>query len=314
VSGSNQQPYAGLTTQGIVVVKTASMMTLCQGPPFAPTDGSTPLGGQAGSASLPPDVVWDWVNHELWICIAGDGTPENTEWIKVQFSTGADFTDITVAGSISAGGNIQAPAGLISGQTLSSTGNIEADGNVNATDGNFSGNLSVGGTLNSSAISTGAVTGTSLGLSGDLNVGGKSNLTGRTDGTVPAAGLVGQRLSVGVAAGTGPFLTSGVVANITSMALPAGDWMITANGFFEILTAAQSVVWWLNTTSATLTGSVAVTSYMNTDSPQNGTMGGPVGVYYVNNAAPATIYLSAQVFFAAGTVRVYGTIYARRLD
>lgn len=141
MSASNQQPYAGLTAQGIVLVKTTSLMTLSAGPPQGL------LGGQAGSPSQPPDVVWDYLHQTLWVCTSpGDST--TVTWTQVQFVTGGSFTNLTVVGGVTAGTlNVAGAASVGSTMTVVSGGLVVEAGGATITGTSvITGNLTVGAT------------------------------------------------------------------------------------------------------------------------------------------------------------------------
>lgn len=94
MSGSNQQPFAGLagSPSGVVVARTLNIMTLNVGSPVGV------LAGQSGNATTAPDIVWDWVNQVLWICTGSGGTPATTTW--TQIAGPGSFADVTISGNL----------------------------------------------------------------------------------------------------------------------------------------------------------------------------------------------------------------------
>ena len=84
MSFSNQQPWAGVAgaPDGVVVVRTMNLITIIQGSPHGV------LAGQSGSASVPPDIVWDWVNKCLWVCTGSSADPTTAIWEEIAFVGG----------------------------------------------------------------------------------------------------------------------------------------------------------------------------------------------------------------------------------
>jgi len=97
MSGSNQTPFAGLTAAGVVQIKSVNMVSLVAGTPQGLIEG------QSGSAQVPPDLVWDYVGHSLWICTQGGSDPTTTVWTQIQFVTAGTFTNLTVSEGLTAG-------------------------------------------------------------------------------------------------------------------------------------------------------------------------------------------------------------------
>ncbi|MGA7675145.1 MAG: DUF2793 domain-containing protein [Rhizomicrobium sp.] len=144
-------------------------------------------------------------------------------------------------------------------------------------------------------------------------------ITGVTDGSSAAAGKVGEYVVSTIASGSAVSLTTATTANVTSIALTAGDWDVT--GLVEFIAASATVAAnapiyaGLGSTSATLTdtqyslmraGAMTTTSY----SPWN-SIDAPI--VRLSLTATTTIYLQAQATFTAGTMTAYGTIRARRV-
>jgi hypothetical protein len=102
--------------------------------------------------------------------------------------------------------------------------------------------------------------------------------------------------------------------DITSISLAAGDWDVTGNvGSNPTAGAVQgSYIGWISSTSATLPDFTFTTFNAQTQSANVG----------LNQSAPkrrlslsttTTVYLSAQLGFAGGSMSAYGTIQARRM-
>lgn len=89
MSGTNQTPFGGLAgaPDGVVLVRSLSFLTLNVGTPVGT------LAGQAGTSSVPPDMVWDWVGHTLWVCTLSGATPAATTWAQVLLASSSSLTD-----------------------------------------------------------------------------------------------------------------------------------------------------------------------------------------------------------------------------
>lgn len=136
-----------------------------------------------------------------------------------------------------------------------------------------------------------------------------------------APGDVGEVITSTVAAGAPVALSTGTTANVTSVALTAGDWDVS--GFVNfVLTGVtgspfQSGPSLVSATLPTQPGGgglgtdplalsgIPVAGLSSTNQQQSG----PVRVKL---AAPATVYLAANAAFSLGTVNAHGTLRARR--
>lgn len=139
--------------------------------------------------------------------------------------------------------------------------------------------------------------------------------TGVTDGSEAAAGQIGECMS-SVVAYPGAGIASAVPANVTTLALTAGDWDVS--GQVQFVPAAA-------TKQTQATAGVSRTS-LSFDQPPTGAfaevqtnfaVGGaqqvlPTGPMRVNVAAPTTVYLVAQAVFTVSTMTASGVINARR--
>ena len=155
-----------------------------------------------------------------------------------------------------------------------------------------------------------------LGAATKAQVDAKLSLVGVTNGSDALAGQIGEVIS-SVVASPGVTLTTAVNANVTSIALTAGDWDV------------QGEVWFAQ--SANLTqiqaGITPVSSVIPTSPPTidravvviNATLTGGarecVGLRTcrVSLSAGATYYLVGSAVFASGTASAYGNIWARRV-
>jgi hypothetical protein len=139
---------------------------------------------------------------------------------------------------------------------------------------------------------------------------------GTTTNDNAAAGQIGEFISASVAS-PGVTTSNAVALNVTTISLTAGDWdvqgqvgTIPASG-----TKISDISVWPSTTSAaypaTLQGGLQRTNGLTTQ-------GGDVivlttGRMRLSLAATATVYLSAMVTFAGGTLSCTGFIGARRM-
>ena len=140
-------------------------------------------------------------------------------------------------------------------------------------------------------------------------------LVGTTAGGNAVAGTVGEYQEVAVLVGAAVSLSTGVVANVASMSLTAGDWDL--NGIVSYhsatgTTAPNDVLQGISTTSATV-GAQGTFSYdyvavAITDDPSY-----VAPVVRVNIAATTTVYLVTKSDFAVSTLTAYGFMRARRI-
>ena len=138
-------------------------------------------------------------------------------------------------------------------------------------------------------------------------------LQGVTNGADAPAGQIGEVISSNVAS-PGVTLTTAVVANVTSIALSAGDWDVQGEVWPVMSAAATIVVAAISATSgaASLPGINASRNTLSFTSPVLGSSAMPLRPCRVSLTAPATYYLIASVTFASGTCTAFGNILARR--
>lgn len=140
-----------------------------------------------------------------------------------------------------------------------------------------------------------------------INLNGPTNITGRTGASAVAVGNVGYQVDQSA---TGVSITSTVVTNITSYALPAGKWLVGGN----IYVASNSSV------PSYLKISVNTTSATHASLPKIGggglasslTIAGSVPLQYFNILVETTVYLVGTVV-CAGTLTAAGSIVALQL-
>lgn len=125
------------------------------------------------------------------------------------------------------------------------------------------------------------------------------------------AGNVGEFLTASTTVGSGASLVTATAANATTLALTAGDWDVWAilaiNGAGVV--TATAILGALSLTSATLPSTVNQT---NVAYAGFNNQSFPLQMIRVSLAAPASVYMVAEMTFTAGTPRAYGIINARR--
>jgi len=143
-------------------------------------------------------------------------------------------------------------------------------------------------------------------------------LRGVTNGVNAAAGVVGEVIMSSIVAASSVSLATGTAADVTSIALTAGDWMISGSVAFPIsgATTVQYQRGAVHTVSATFptdergaASSVEHGTTINTTNP----MVVSITPIHINLSAGQTWYLIAQAAFGASTMRAYGTIRAQRI-
>ena len=147
-----------------------------------------------------------------------------------------------------------------------------------------------------------------------------SGIIGTTTNDSAASGSVGQVISSVITSGSPVSLTSGMGADITSISLAAGDYIIWGNVSFlgNVSTLGAYLIGWMNTTSVTPTdsslyGGVDLGSPGLAISANSTIYGVNVPQRRLSLAAPATLYLSCQAGFTVSTLGAFGGIYALRI-
>lgn len=130
-----------------------------------------------------------------------------------------------------------------------------------------------------------------------------------------ASGYMGEYASSTLASGSAISLTNNTFANVTSLSLGAGDWMV---GQLIIFTGTGSP-----SDCTQFTGSVSETSATVDDNTRldlnivinlgTSAQGCPCPVLRKSLSATTTVYATARARFTTGGVTAYGTIYAWRI-
>jgi hypothetical protein len=152
-------------------------------------------------------------------------------------------------------------------------------------------------------------------LTGGANAGAfttlstSSGLTGITSGTNGSAGKVGECITSSVASGSGVSLTSGTPANVTSISLTAGDWLVFGAVDFNIggTTTITYIAGSANTTSATLnSGNFFVVTAPGGASST--VAGAAIPTIRLNLNSTTTVFLTTTSLFASSTLAAFGNI------
>ncbi len=128
-------------------------------------------------------------------------------------------------------------------------------------------------------------------------------------------GYIGEYKSATVTTGAAITLSTATATNVTSLALTAGNWLVTGNvGFLVTGTGVNNIQAWTTTVSATAPtapNSGAYTILVTGSNWGNGTLI-PAGVNRIAVTTTTSIYLGAFAAFASGSASAYGFIEAWR--
>jgi len=154
---------------------------------------------------------------------------------------------------------------------------------------------------------------------GNSTSGSKVKIYGEIDGVAAAAGYIRLAITSTIVSGSARSQTTATPANVTSIALTAGDWDLQGQVTYiaTSVTSAAGALWeaGINTTTATLPtdGSEAYEPIMNAVTTTTFKQTINISRKIVNSSAATTQYLAAEATFTAGTVTAYGSITARRV-
>lgn len=175
-------------------------------------------------------------------------------------------------------------------------------------------NIADGGTLQNVAYS-----GLASDLSGSLPASSLPSATvnplalkGVIDASDASAGFVGEVVSgVVLFASAVNLANSGVAENIVNISLPAGDWDVESNLFFQ---GAANLV---SATSSTSLNTGTLDNQAFRAVIESSSLHSQAGLSTVsrrvNVDVQTTVYLVASAVFSVGTVSVCGTLQARRI-
>lgn len=205
--------------------------------------------------------------------------------------------------------------------TITNTGTLTLPTSTDTLVGRATTDTLTNKTLTSPTINAGALSGTFSGghtysgavaFTSTITPSQTAGIVGTTTNNNANAGSVGEFVSQQV---TGGAITSGVITNLTSISLTAGDWEV--DGFADYLpgvgcTAAQSIVC-TNSTSAALqaVGRTVFPGVAIAGAGGEVTLVAPTLRYSLT--ATTTIFLVGFIVYSGGTLTYTGAIRARRV-
>lgn len=199
-------------------------------------------------------------------------------------------------------------AGTFNQVTVDTKGRVTAGANPTTASGH--------GITSIDAIPIGATTPstgtfTTLSATGTITPSQTNGIVGTTTNNNANAGSVGEYVT---ATATGVALTTGVVANVTSISLTAGDWDVWGQTAFTGAGGATFVNWVsaINTTSAILPAFPLYAQVNGLTTAANVIVTQLPPVQRLSLSATTTVYVMGGVAFGAGTATIGGYISARR--
>lgn len=142
-------------------------------------------------------------------------------------------------------------------------------------------------------------------------------IPGVTTNSSAPTGYIGEYVESIVAQGAAVSLTTGVVTNVASISLTAGDWDVSGIVIMDsaVTTNVTRVMGGINSTSATVDISKSYYSHVHSGYVPGGGQfrGMPLNTSRFSLSATTTIYLLALSSFTVSTCSAYGTISARRV-
>lgn len=178
-----------------------------------------------------------------------------------------------------------------------------------------------GATLNIPQYSS---SGSPGGSTGQVQYNNSGSFGGLSNGQLPAtatndsaaSGKVGEYISSQLPIGTPISLTTGTVADVTSISLTAGDWDVTGVVDFAHNTPADQPTFLVGTSTTSATKGPQDT-YISTSGPYPSASFSDfnyiVPTVRYSLSTTTTIYLISKATFAAGSMDTWGTIRARRM-
>ena len=320
-------PTASTSAAGIIQIASAS--------PAAESYGATAVSGSTGNASDAGHV------HALPALPISSTSAAGI--IQLGSTVAAEaFGATAVAGSSGLASDRDHVHAMPAAPTASSVGlgNVTNDAQTKAAvvpnTAPASGQLPIGnagGTAYAPVTVTGDVTITNAGvtaikasptlttptISGLLTPATVAGIKGTAAADSAQAGSVGEVITATVVTGSSISLTTVTSANVTSIALTAGDWDVWGCVCFTL--ASSTTMGYLsggiNTTSATLplnNAGVVTRAGAGTNATIDVTVDSVLTIMpiRINVSSSTTTYLVARAKFGTSTCKAYGTIYARR--
>lgn len=139
-------------------------------------------------------------------------------------------------------------------------------------------------------------------------------IIGTTTNDNASAGFVGEFISSTVTEASPVSLSSTTAANITSISLTAGNWLVFGNVGINFSATWTNATSWCSLTSATTPNAeFRATIAFTTGNTGPGNVRHVVPMLRVSIAGTTTVYLSAVLVFSTGTAVGYGQIQAIRI-
>ena len=158
---------------------------------------------------------------------------------------------------------------------------------------------------------------TSMTALATINRTGGTAIKGTNTNDSAAAGYVGEYIESTIAVGAAVSLTTGVVTNITSISLTAGDWDVSGVILMDsgVTTNVTRVSAGTSSTSATIDVTKGYYSHIHSGYVPGGGQfrAMPLNTSRFSLSGTTTIYLVALANFTVSTCTAYGTISARRV-
>ena len=139
------------------------------------------------------------------------------------------------------------------------------------------------------------------------------NIVGDTTGTAVPASYIGQILNSVVT--THVTLSTGILTNITSLSLTAGNWLLSGTLAFDSTgTATESTIVLSAFSGITTTDQVSGDNRFVAKAPTSSyDVSATIPNWPVTISATTTYYLKARMDFSSGTNRSYGRLTAVRI-
>lgn len=327
VSSSGGVPFfstslpAGLTIPGYQASITPAALTKTDD-----TNVTLTLGGTPATALLQATSITAGWTGTLAVTRGGTGLPSTTANQILYSSAANTIAELATANDsvlVTSGGGVPSlsttlPGGLtiptpkmsvINGlnnnQVLALTDNVSSVNFIGISNGPAASDLVI------------SANGADANIAIQLNSKGTSGieLLGQRDGSISVAGYVGEVVSSVILNASSVALTTNTVANVTSISLSAGYWLVYGNVSFipAATTNSTQFLAWGSATSASLPDS---SLYNSNISAPNVTGANPLGFDIpfkaLNISATTTYYLSCRATFTVSTMRAAGQIYAVR--
>jgi hypothetical protein len=208
----------------------------------------------------------------------------------------------TGVGAVGAAGTIPVSDGTAFAWSTTVNGPLTITGAANL-NGGINGPLTITGTTSAAALTT----------SGAVNLNGTpNNIKGVTDGSLAAAGYVGEYLAASAAFTS---ISNNTTWNLATLNLTAGDWDLWGAVAFAPTAALSFAQGGISPSGSTLPGAgsfgLAAVSASSAIIATNTSLA--ITPLRVSLSAPAPYYLNAYATFASGTCQAGGNFAARRV-